>query len=241
MPISPDYSFNARERLLLRFGIPLLAVLIRLWNRSCRKTVIFLRKDEEQLIRRHSGCIYATWHQRMFYFFHYFGPQKVIMMISQSKDGEYATAVARHLGFDAVRGSANRGGKSAMLALIRRLRRQYAKAGMMVDGSQGPPRVLKIGTVRLARATGKPVIPVICGARRKIVFNSWDRYFLPIPFSDVVVIHGTPRLIPDNASNTECETIRQEIEREMNHLADLCDGWWGGNPVGKPGFDLPAN
>ncbi|MFZ5573122.1 MAG: lysophospholipid acyltransferase family protein [Thermodesulfobacteriota bacterium] len=241
MTNGPDYSFSAKERLLLRFGMPLLALFIRCWNATCRKSVIFLNGNEEQLISRHAGCIYATWHQRMFYFFHYFGPQKIIMMISQSKDGEFATAVARHLGFDAVRGSANRGGKSAMLALIRLLRKPDTRAGMMVDGSQGPPRILKIGTVRLARATGKPVIPVICGARRKIVFKSWDRYFLPLPFTDVVVIHGTPRFIPVNASNAECEVLRLEIEREMNHLADLCDLWWGGKPVGKPGFDLPAN
>lgn len=241
MPDTVDYKFNARERLLLNLGTPLIAFLIKAWNRSCHVIKILKAPDEEQLIVRHQGCIYATWHQRMFYFFHYFGPKNVTMMISQSKDGEYATAVARHLGFKAVRGSANRGGKSAMLALIRTLRRNFAKAGMMVDGSQGPPRILKMGTVQLARATGKPIIPVMYGARRKIVFNSWDRYFLPAPFTDVIVIHGRTFRVPANATKTDCEHIRQQIEQEMNRLADRCDVWWGGQPVGKPGFDLPAN
>ncbi len=240
MSQTQDYTFNTKERLLLKFGMPLVARLIRLWNQSCRTTIIHSSPEEKALIRDQGGCIYATWHQRMFYFFHYFGPQKIIMMISQSKDGEFATAVARHLGFDAVRGSTNRGAKSAMLTLIRRLRKSGTSAGMMVDGSQGPARILKMGTIHLARAVGKPVIPVVCGARRKIVFKSWDRYFLPMPFTEMVILHGTPRLVPSRATNAECEAIRLKIEEEMNYLADLCDLWWGGKPVGKPGYDLPA-
>jgi hypothetical protein len=29
------------------------------------------------------------------------------------------------------------------------------------------------------------------------------------------------------------------ITERMNEMADRCDTWWGGTPVGKPGFDLP--
>jgi lysophospholipid acyltransferase (LPLAT)-like uncharacterized protein len=114
-------------------------------------------------------------------------------------------------------------------------------AGMMADGPTGPPRVLKMGSVKIARETGLPIIPMMYGAKRRFVFKSWDRYFLPLPFSKVVLIHGDQIFVPADADEEECERIRRRVETIMNEMADRCDRWWGGEPVGKPGFDLPGN
>jgi lysophospholipid acyltransferase (LPLAT)-like uncharacterized protein len=111
---------------------------------------------------------------------------------------------------------------------------------MMADGPTGPPRQLKMGSIVLARETGLPIIPMMYGARRRIVFRSWDRYFLPMPFTQIVVLHGEPVFVPADADEAECERRRQTIEGRMNEMADRCDAWWGGRPVGIPGYDLPA-
>jgi len=46
--------------------------------------------------------------------------------------------------------------------------------------------------------------------------------------------------VPPDADEAECERLRQLVTDRMNEMADRCDTWWGGDPVGKPGFDLPA-
>jgi len=72
------------------------------------------------------------------------------------------------------------------------------------------------------------------------VLKSWDRYFLPVPFTRIVVYHGNPIFVPRGATREEARRIRLEVERVLNEMADVCDTFWGGNPVGKPGYDLVA-
>ncbi|MGC9325845.1 MAG: lysophospholipid acyltransferase family protein [Desulfomonilia bacterium] len=233
------YQFNLLEKILLRCLPPVIAGIIKLWNTTCRVEKRINEAVERTAVKDYNGAVYATWHQRMFYFFHDFGSRHVTMMISRSKDGEYANEVALRLGFYSVRGSATRNGRKAMHELIEKLQEGGHTAGMMADGPQGPPRVLKMGTVRIARETGRPIIPMMYGAQRKIVFKSWDRYFLPVPFTRVVLYHGDPFFVPLDADEEECERIRRNVEQKMNEMADFCDAYWGGRPVGKPGYDLP--
>jgi hypothetical protein len=234
-------THNLADKLLFSLGPPIMAALVRLWCRSCPVVVHENKADADRTARAANGAIYVTWHQRMFYFFYDFGPRGITVMISRSRDGDYAAAVARRMGFDTVRGSGSRSYRSALIDLVQRLKRGGAGVGMLADGPLGPPRRLKLGTIALARATGRPIIPLAYGAQRRIVFHSWDRYFLPCPFSAVVVCYGAPVHVAAGAGPEECEKIRQRLETALNGLADRCDTWWGGSPVGKPGFDLPAS
>jgi lysophospholipid acyltransferase (LPLAT)-like uncharacterized protein len=218
----------------------LVAALLKCWCRTCRLAVCENEAREIAVRHRYGGCVYVAWHQRMFYFGDYFGSRHITLMISKSNDGDLASAASEYLGFRAVRGSGSRYYRSALIALIREMKSGKHSAGMMADGPQGPPRVLKTGTVMIAKKTGKPIIPVVYGAKRRIVFNSWDRYFLPVPFTKIAVLYGEPIFVPPDADSNACERIRQSVERRLNRMADRCDTMWGGDPVGKPGFDLPA-
>ena len=236
-----SYRFTFWEKLFLRIGPLVAAFLVKLWCRSCRVVAREHEEREREAVKKYGGSVYATWHQRMFYYLYDFGSRHVTMMISRSKDGEYANALGFRLGFLSVRGSGTRGGHDAMYALIEKIKGGGHTAGMMADGPKGPPRVLKMGSVKIARETGVPIIPVMYGAKRRIVLKSWDRYFLTVPFTKVVLLHGEPVFVPPGADEQECERIRRLVEDRMNEMADRCDRWWGGNPVGKPGYDLPPN
>jgi lysophospholipid acyltransferase (LPLAT)-like uncharacterized protein len=235
--LSPNH-LNFLERAMLRSIPPLATSLIKNWCRTCRVAARINEEGERSAVLEAGGAVYVTWHQRMFYFFHDHGNRGIIMMISRSKDGDYANAVAHRLGFQSVRGSRLRDGHKAMYELIRRLSSGGHAAGMMGDGPIGPPRTLKGGTVMIARKTGRPIIPMMYGARRTLVLRSWDRYILPVPFTDIVVFHGNPVHVPAGAGKAECERIRAEVEGILNRMADVCDTYWGGVPIGKPGFDL---
>jgi len=235
--LSPNH-LNFIEKTMLRSIPPVVTSLIRNWCLTLRVTARINEESERTAVLGAGGAVYVTWHQRMFYFFHDFGSRGIIMMISRSKDGDYANAVAHRLGFRSVRGSHLKDGHKAMYELIRRLSLGGRTAGMMGDGPIGPPRVLKGGTVMIAKKTGKPIIPMMYGSRRTIVLRSWDRYILPMPFTDIVVFHGNPVYVPAQAKKAECELIRAGVERTLNRMADVCDTYWGGLPIGKPGFDL---
>ncbi|HNY64004.1 MAG TPA: DUF374 domain-containing protein [Deltaproteobacteria bacterium] len=238
MPSRSQDQLSLFEKAMLGSIPHVAASLIDGWCRTYRVVERINEGRERSALLASGGAVYATWHQRMFYFFHDFGRRNIIMMIGRSKDGDYADAIAHLLGFQSVRGSRVRDGHRAMYELVKRLSRGAHAAGMMGDGPNGPPRVLKGGTVRIAKMTGKPIIPMMYGARRTIILGSWDRYMVPMPFTDIVVYHGNPVYVPGDANKGETEGIRVEVERTLNEMADVCDSYWGGLPIGKPGFDL---
>jgi lysophospholipid acyltransferase (LPLAT)-like uncharacterized protein len=240
MPYGSPNHLDFWEKLMLKAFPPLITFLIKNWCRTCRVVARINEESERNAVIANNGAVYVTWHQRMFYFFHDFGNRNIIMMISRSKDGDYSNEVALRLGFSSVRGSKGRGGHKAMYKLIEKLKEGGRTAGIMVDGPKGPPRVLKMGAVKIAEDTGKPIIPMMCGAERRIVLKSWDRYFLPVPFTRIVIYHGDPIFVPQGATREEVKRIRLEVENILNEMADVCDTYWGGKPVGKPGYDLAA-
>ncbi len=148
-------------------------------------------------------------------------------MISRSKDGDLAAGAAQRLGFDSVRGSSSRGGSTAMFQLVEAMQSlPLTSAGMLGDGPRGPARKLKMGALKIAQATGAPILPFAYGARRHKLFASWDRFMIPLPFSPLIVIFGEPFMIPSQISNEELEKLRQRVESSLNELAERCDRWW---------------
>jgi len=206
---------------------PIAALLIKGYLLSCRKsTVVGEAEANEAFSAAGNRAVYVTWHQRMSYHFHYFGSRHVIMMISQSRDGEYASRVAALLGFKNVRGSSTRGGTMATRQLIRGIR-QGGSAGILADGPLGPARVAKIGSVILARETGAPIIPVLWGADRCWILDTWDQYLIPKPFARIAIRFEKPIWVPAKASREELEKYRLVLEKELNDGTRWCDQYFG--------------
>ena len=215
------------DHLLLKLIPPVVALVIKLLMLSCR--VILVEGEERAaraVARAGGGAVYATWHQRMSYHFHYFGSRHLTMMISQSRDGEYAARIAAWLGFKNVRGSSTRGGSKALKELIEKIG-EGEIGGMLADGPLGPPRAAKMGSVVMARDAGVPLIPVLWGADRCWIVNSWDRYLVPKPFSRIAIYYAEPISIPLSAEGEALEVFRRLFEQRMNEGTRRCDRWFG--------------
>jgi lysophospholipid acyltransferase (LPLAT)-like uncharacterized protein len=226
---------TARKKSLLRWYDPLLlsvicplaALFIKLLMLSCRLVRVEGAEEEKKARERSGGpAVYATWHQRMPYHFHYFGSRHVTMMISRSRDGEYATRIAKWLGFRNVRGSSTRGGSEALKTIIQRIRAGEI-GGMLADGPLGPARVAKMGSVIMARDAQVPLIPVLWGADRCWVLNSWDRYLIPRPFARVCIHYAKPIWVPVKTAGDELERYRKLFEDGLNEGTRLCDAYFG--------------
>jgi lysophospholipid acyltransferase (LPLAT)-like uncharacterized protein len=208
--------------------LPALAAwVIKILLFTCRVVNIEgMQRHDEAINRSGGGAVYVTWHQRMSYFFHFGGSHHATTMISQSRDGEYVARLASWLGFRTVRGSSSRGGTRAVRELTRRIR-EGELGGMLADGPQGPARVAKLGTVMIARDGGVPIIPVLWGADRCWMFNSWDRYLLPKPFAKIVLYAAEPLWIPKEAKGGDLEKYRRLLEERMNDGTRWCDENFG--------------
>ena len=74
---------------------------------------------------------------------------------------------------------------------------QHLKAGrsaaIALDGPHGPPRRMKPGAFYVSRRTGTPIVAVRVRMRRSVrAAWRWDRYELPLPFSQAVFSLSEP-------------------------------------------------
>ena len=206
---------------------PLVALLVKVLLLSCRVIKVEGKHfEKEAMAKSGGGAIYVTWHQRMAYHFHYFGSRHVTVMISQSRDGEYAARIAKWLGFKNVRGSSTRGGRAALKELIQGIKNGEI-GGMLADGPLGPARVAKKGSVVMARDTQAPLIPILWGVDRCWTLKTWDRYMIPKPFARLVYYFGEPVWVPPSAGKTDLESYRTMLEHRLNEGTTWCDAQLG--------------
>jgi len=160
--------------------------------------------------------VLASWHQRFFGGF--FLPKRmgkpISIMISQSRDGDFAANIAGRIGWVPARGSSSRGGKNALRKIIDEMMETQI-AGHIVDGPTGPPHVIKSGLITLAQQSGAVICPTFVLYENAWTFNSWDRFMVPKPFSRVTIRFGSFEHVPENADSGEFERIRLDIEQKM--------------------------
>lgn len=211
---------------LFKYIIPPIGfVIVYIVSMTIRITHIN-REKELSLIQRGISPIYSFWHGRLFLFpFLYKKNPKYTILVSPSIDGEIINGILKMFGYLTIRGSSFKRGKSAFLMLVRR-----AKAGNSVvligDGSRGPRYKLQDGVVRLAKLTGRPIIPIVFSAKKKKVFNSWDHFLFPYPFTKAVVIYGEPLYINRDVSEYKLEDYRKILETRMEEIRDNADSFF---------------
>ena len=91
-------------------------------------------------------------------------------------------------------------------------------AGLSVDGPRGPAYRSKLGMLTLAREMGVPLFPLRVWARRRILFRSWDRTMLPLPFNHIVAWAGAPIVVPCETEDADLEPYRAELDRRLGEL-----------------------
>jgi lysophospholipid acyltransferase (LPLAT)-like uncharacterized protein len=181
---------------------------------------------EKNVLKKKQVPIYASWHQRFFPGITLFAARKPIaIMISQSRDGELISKIVNRLGWRSVRGSSSRGGRDALREIKTLVHKGY-KVGHIVDGPRGPLGIVKPGLLLIAQISGAPIIPTITSAERKWVFNSWDRFVIPKPFSRVIFRFGDEIYVPIKLQGTAFEEKRSSIENTLKKLYVETDSLW---------------
>jgi lysophospholipid acyltransferase (LPLAT)-like uncharacterized protein len=79
--------------------------------------------------------------------------------------------------------------------------------------------------IQLARLTGAWILPITFASARGKVFDSWDRFLLPRPFSRNVVAYGEAFPIPDAMSEAAArDRIGEAIDRATSEAEAAATG-----------------
>ncbi|OPX36365.1 MAG: hypothetical protein B1H13_14690 [Desulfobacteraceae bacterium 4484_190.3] len=193
--------------------------------------IIRLRFENEEEIKNrlenNGRVILASWHQRFFggFYLPKILGRPICIMISQSKDGDFIADVVKRVGWIPVRGSSSRGGKKALKGMVDEISKTQL-AGHIVDGPTGPPRVIKPGLISMAQQSKSAICPTCVFYDKPWIFNSWDRFMVPRPFSSVVIRFGSLEFVPENMNSEEFEENRLYVERKMIEEYEKEDQYW---------------
>jgi lysophospholipid acyltransferase (LPLAT)-like uncharacterized protein len=152
---------------------------------------------------------------------------KLKVMVSRHRDGEVNAIVAEQFGYGTIRASAARdptralekGGLRGFLEMKKALA-EGTTVAMTADLSNAEARRAGNGIILLARASGRPILPIGLATSRRLVLRNWDRTAINLPFSRGAFVFGTPIFVPADADEALQEEKRRALEDELNRVTD---------------------
>lgn len=202
------------------------AALALVWvSGATTRTTWINRHFLETFDRQGQNYLLAIWHNNLIITIYHFGPRGLVSLVSASRDGDVSNFVQKRFGFSPTRGGSSGQAFSVLRTMIRALAGGRSVA-ITPDGPKGPRYVLKPGVVVMARKTGTPILPMVFGGKGTVQLRTWDRTKLPIPFSRVTIMFGTPIWI--GKDETDDEAARLRVERAMRETALQLDLFLGG-------------
>ncbi|GFO71569.1 uncharacterized protein BJAS_P1179 [Bathymodiolus japonicus methanotrophic gill symbiont] len=196
---------------------------VKILQKTC-KVQITGSEQIQSYIDADQPMLPCYWHQQMTFAIHFLlglcqqGVHATVL-VSPSKDGNIGDAVLTKLGIGVLRGSAHRTGAMALRDVYLTVSKEKCSVGAAVDGSLGPAREAKVGSVVLAQLSGAPIIPVANACSRKIYLNGWDHFFLPLPFSKVHIMIGQPIEVGKRVMEEEITQYQQQLTDQLNYLS----------------------
>ena len=171
------------------------------------------------------NCIYAIWHahQLSVHSMKDYNNGKLNVMISHSRDGKIVAKITEKWGIKVIRASfCRKGCISGSMEFVENLQKGECGA-IMVDGPRGPKEVVKDGVIKLAKMSKKPIVPTYMYSTNKTLLTlpGWDGLRVPFFITKIVVLHGEPIYVSENATDEEIEEKRQEVQATMEQLKEL--------------------
>lgn len=216
-------QYGWRDRLVIRAADLFFYFLIRAIGSTLRWEVRGMERLDAIYASNHRA-IFTSWHSCIFGATWMWRNRGIVVMSSQSRDGEFIGRFIKRLGYGTARGSASRGSGRA-LAQMSECLANGIDAGFTIDGPRGPAYVAKAGAVTLARHSGQAIFPFHVAARRYFALPSWDRLQIPWPFTRTLTLIAEPIYVPREASPQEVEANQQALQSALDRLRREGEAW----------------
>ncbi len=148
-------------------------------------------------------CIYVFWHRNLLLLTMQRINSGAGVLVSSSNDGELIAGPLEELGYKAIRGSSSRNGSRAMFEMIRAAR--DISLAITPDGPKGPVGTMHPGVFQVALLAGIPIVAIAANVNKEWVFNSWDKFRFPKPFSEVTAVYSDPIYVDSKDSIPKVE------------------------------------
>jgi lysophospholipid acyltransferase (LPLAT)-like uncharacterized protein len=185
---------------------------IRLLNFTYRYQFVDLEnKVEARKMNPKGAFVFAIWHQNLIPGILAHSDEQYTMIISESKDGELVAVTCEKLGHKPSRGSSTRGGKKALIEMVKNVKSGIPGA-LTVDGPKGPAQIVKPGVVELARLAQCAIVPMSPYPKSFwVIKKSWDQFRIPKPFTKIVIAIGEPTFIDEDITKEKFDVVAIRI------------------------------
>ncbi len=170
-------------------------------------------------------AIGAFWHGRLLMMPIVYKGRNLSFLVSPHRDGQIVGKAMTRFGFHAILGSSTRKGFSGFKKMVKT---HASDIAIVPDGPKGPRHRVQMGVIELAKLTGRAVVPLTFSASKKKIFNTWDRFLLPCPFSKGVFIWGEPVRVDPDGDRDHLEEKRLLLEKRLNELTERADHYFNG-------------
>lgn len=205
----------------------LIYFFVRILNFTYRYEFIGLdHKKAAKATLPNKTFVYALWHQNLVgSIFSHIGEQ-FTMVISESHDGELVAVTCEKFGHIPCRGSSTRGGKKALIEIVKTVKLGIPGA-LSVDGPKGPPKVVKLGIIEIARLANCPILPLSPYAKSFWTFDkSWDQFRIPKPFTKIVVVIGSPIFVDSSVEREQFDSIANQVGVAINRGEEIAKSYF---------------
>ena len=175
------------------------------------------KKVIDDLKKKKQNYVLAFWHGTMLLPWFINRNGGFAALTSKSKDGDLLAKQLKHWKYKVVRGSSSKGGDVALGIMVDLAKNSYSIA-ITPDGPRGPEHKFKAGAVITAKKSGVPVILMGIGIKSKRKLESWDKFQIPNPFSNVKVIYSDPVYVDGKLSYDDTSKLIEECEQKLNEL-----------------------
>jgi len=246
MSTSPKTKNSLKAR-LKNFGksgfiAKLASALISPWIRFVDFTTrwnFIGREHFEELETIDKGFILAFWHSRLLMVpsVRQETKRRVYMLISAHRDGEIIADAVSGFNINFIRGSTanpkkkfkNKSGATALMQLIAALSEGHI-VGITPDGPRGPKHRVQPGIIKLSTMADVPILPIAYATSNGIALNTWDRFFLALPFSKGAFVAGPPIMPPTDGTITSIQITQKTLESALNDALKIAEVSVGHSP-----------
>ena len=225
------YNFLIQE--VLAWLIMLYIELVFLTSRK----KILNNKIINDSINVRSPLIIAFWHNRLVMIpamakriKNSYPNYNFMTLASRHGDGRIVGRVMQKFSLISILGSTKDGRKSSrgidfssMRQILDGLKRGYS-LGITPDGPRGPNQKINGDIINIARIANAKIIAVSYSSSNFIIFNSWDRFKLPLPFGKLsFYIDEVPLEIPRNSSDEQIIEFEKTLTNKLNFAQNKAD------------------
>lgn len=212
------------NKLAIGLGGLLAAATVRTWMSTLDYKAAFYDPAVDPVDYRCDGRkIYIFWHEYILFPLHMRGYADLAMLLSRHRDADILLEVARHMGFNCVRGSSFAGGAAALRELERKAESMHL--AITPDGPRGPRRVLAQGPIYLSSKLNMPIVAMGFGYSNPWRLGSWDRFAIPKPYSRARAVVSPAMSIPADLDRDGVEHYRVQVETMLNRLTLEAEAW----------------